>query len=222
MLTGCDAREPGRVRASEYDSFWLWAGVETPDHLPKAREIYLLAGEIRGEPAEWVPLLATTPKPGKSELWLVVRTNTLKWPSGSVEYLIRTLDRWEQAGNRVAGLQVDFDAATHGLSTYSDFLTSLRIDLPKRYRLSVTGLMDWSANGDPGALQNLAGVIDEVVIQTYQARSTIPGYEAYFSKMDGFPIPFKVGLVEGGLWHAPSTLEHHPQFNGYVVFLTER
>ena len=79
--------------------------------------------------------------------------------------------------------------------------------------------MDWSANGDPAALAKLGGTVDEVVIQTYQGRSTIPGYEAYFTKMRGFGLPFKVGLVQGGAWREPEGLAAEANFRGYVVFL---
>jgi hypothetical protein len=87
--------------------------------------------------------------------------------------------------------------------------------------LSVTGLLDWSANGDPHALATLAGTVDEVVIQTYQGRETIPGYEAYFRRLNGFPITFKVGLVENGRWREPPGLARNSKFSGYVVFLLQ-
>ncbi len=79
--------------------------------------------------------------------------------------------------------------------------------------------MDWSANGDPAALARLGGVVDELVIQTYQGRSTIPGYEAYLASLRDLPLPYRIGLVEGGAWHAPPGFENDPEFRGYVVFL---
>jgi hypothetical protein len=154
--------------------------------------------------------------PGRA-VWLVVRTDTLDWPASAG--LAARLDRWAAAGNRVEGLQVDFDAGTRGLARYAGFLRGLRRSLPERYRLSVTGLMDWSANGDPAALAALDGIVDEVVIQTYQGRATIPGYSAWFDRMRGFPLPFKVGLVQGGEWREPPGLAADPNFRGYVVFL---
>ncbi|WP_242130097.1 DUF3142 domain-containing protein [Sphingobium sp. Sx8-8] len=81
---------------------------------------------------------------------------------------------------------------------YARFLKDLRARLPNHWRLSVTGLMDWSAHGDPHALVKLAGIIDEVVVQTYQGRTTIPGYGAYFRRMDRFPHPFSCCLGGGG------------------------
>ena len=171
------------------------------------------------EPGGYSALRPGAPRlPGKS-VWLVVRTDTLHWPEGAAAGLAARLDRWASAGNRVEGLQVDFDAGTRGLARYADFLRTLRRDLPRRYRLSVTGLMDWSANGDPAALARLGGIVDEVAVQTYQGRTTIPGYEAWFARMRGFPIPFKVGLVQGGKWRAPAGLEAEPKFRGYIIFL---
>ncbi len=98
-------------------------------------------------------------------------------------------------------------------------LEVLRAALPADVRLSITGLMDWSAHGDPQALAALKGIVDEVVIQTYQGRSTISGYERYFARMKGFPIPFKIGVVEHGQWDAPAGLDAEPNYKGLVVFL---
>lgn len=217
---GCGPVEPERVIADRYDSFWLWAGVHPQPVLARARTLYLLDGEIRAiEPGRYSALRPGVPRlPGQS-VWLVVRTDTLDWPEGAVASLIARLDRWAAAGNRVEGLQVDFDARTRGLARYAGFLRALRLGLPGRYRLSITGLMDWSANGDPAALAGLAGIVDEIVVQTYQGRATIPGYEAWFARMRGFRLPFKVGLVQGGQWRAPAGLAVEPNFRGYVVFL---
>jgi hypothetical protein len=219
-LAACGRPDPERVEAERYDSFWLWAGVRAQPALAKARTLYLLDGEIRARASSrYAALRPGTPRlPGKA-VWLVVRTDTLDWPGGGLPALTKRLDSWAAAGNRVEGLQVDFDARTHGLARYAAFLGTVRRELPRRYRLSVTGLMGWSANGDPAALSSLAGTVDEVVVQTYQGRSTIPGYEAWFRRMRGFPLPFKVGLVQGGLWRAPPGLSAEPNFRGYVVFL---
>ena len=216
----CRPAEPDVVAAERYDSFWLWAGVRPQPVLERASELYLLDGEIRAAaPERYTALRPSLPRlPGK-RLWLVVRTDTLDWPEAALPGLLARLDRWAGAGNEVAGLQLDFDAGTRGLAGYAAFLRRLRAALPGRYRLSITGLMDWSANGDPAALAALAGTVDEVVIQTYQARTTIPGYEGYFARMRGFPVPFKVGLVQGGRWVAPEGLAAESNFRGYVVFL---
>ncbi|MEA3065644.1 MAG: hypothetical protein QOJ27_2096, partial [Sphingomonadales bacterium] len=216
----CGPGEPDRVVADRYDSFWLWGGVRAQPALQRARTLYLLDGEIRArEPGRYAALRPGAPRLAGKSVWLVVRTDTLDWPDESAAVLAGRLDRWAAAGNKVTGLQVDFDARTHGLAHYAAFLRALRRQLPSRYRLSVTGLMDWSANGDPTALAALQGVVDEVVVQTYQGRETIPGYEAWFARMRGFRLPFKVGLVQGGRWRPPAGLAAEPNFRGYVVFL---
>ena len=156
--------------------------------------------------------------PGK-QVWLVIRTDTLDWPPQAYALALRHLGQWRAAGNRVVGVQVDFDARTRGLDRYAVFLRGLRTRLPRDAKLSVTGLMDWSANADPPALAGLAGTIDEVVVQTYQGRTTIPGYERYLRRLDRFPIPFRIGLVEGGAWREAAGLRANPRFRGYVVFL---
>jgi hypothetical protein len=217
LLTACGERD--RVDARHYDSFWLWAGVPAPPALKSARTIYLLDGEVRGSPPRFVSLRAAVPWTRGPQVWLVVRTDTLDWPNGMIGALGERADLWARAGYRIAGVQIDFDARTRHLDDYANFLRQVRRSLPPRYKLSITGLMDWSANGDPRSLQQLKGVVDEVVIQTYQGRSTIFGYERYFDRMRGFPIPFKVGLVDNGRWIEPNSLPREPNFKGYVVFL---
>jgi hypothetical protein len=219
-FAGCSRPDPDVVDAQRYDSFWLWAGVRPQPALARATTLYILDGEIlAASPNRYHDLRPGVPRLPNTQLWLVVRTDTLAWPEAALPALVARLDRWAAAGNRVEGLQIDFDAATRGLDSYAAFLREVRRRLPARYKLSITGLMDWSANGDPAALAALRGTIDEAVIQTYQGRATIPGYEAYFRRMRGFPLPFKIGLVQGGEWREPAGLREEPNFRGYVVFL---
>jgi hypothetical protein len=216
----CGRAGPDEVDARRHDAFWLWAGVRPQPVLARAKTLYVLDGEIlAARPDRYVGLRPGVPRLPGTQLWLVVRTDTLAWPEAALPALVARLNRWAAAGNRVEGLQLDFDAATGGLGGYAAFLRALRRRLPARYRLSITGLMDWSANGDPAALAALGGTIDEAVIQTYRGRTTIPGYEAYFRRMKGFPLPFRVGLVQGGAWREPPGLAEEPNFRGYVVFL---
>lgn len=225
LLAGCGDRSgqqavQGRVDPADYTSFFLWAGVKPPPELKRARELYILDGEVKADdPDRFVPMRAGVPRlPGK-QVWLVVRAARLDWGEGVHRAVLTDLARWERAGNTVTGLQVDFDAATRGLDGYADFLSALRQRLPARYKLSVTGLMDWSAHGDPAALARLAGIVDEVVVQSYQGRSTIPGYADYLNRLARVPIPHKVALVQGGEWQEPAALRSDPGFRGYVVFL---
>ena len=219
-IAGCS--DPGRVDAADYDAFWLWAGVAPPPALDRARTVYLLDGEVRaGERSPYVELRPAPPNLASKQVWLVVRTDTLRWPQPSHAAILRNAERWAARSPGFAGVQLDFDARTRHLGEYAHFLADFRRRLPPSYLLSVTGLLDWSANGDPQALAALRGTVDEVVIQTYQGRETIPGYDAYFERMRAFPLPFRVGLVQGGRWREPAGLSSNPNFRGYVVFLLE-
>lgn len=220
VLTACVPQTDAVVRAQDYDAFWLWAGVQPQPALERAHTLYLLEGEIGGgAPARLQHRLAATPHIRHADVWMVYRADTLAWSDEVVAAIRADLVRWRKAGNRVIGIQLDFDARTRHLDGYADFLRTLRTQLPRDIRLGITGLMDWSANGGPAQLAQLAGVVDEVVVQTYQGRATIPGYRGYLDRMTAFPIPFRIGLVQGGDWRAPPALAKNPNFRGYVVFL---
>lgn len=220
VVAGCAKEAPSRVDPEQHEAFFLWAGVKPPPVLARARTLYLLDGEVRaGDGARIVALRPQAPRIGHAEVWLTLRTERLAWGEGVYRQLLADAQRWEANGTRLVGIQIDFDAATKGIGGYAEFLSDLRRRLPARYRLSVTGLMDWSANGDPALLARLRGVVDEVVVQTYQGRRTIPGYEGYLAGLKRLPVPYRIGLVEGGEWRAPPGLEQDPGFRGYVVFL---
>jgi hypothetical protein len=217
VLAACAPAASGRVEAEQYDAFFLWAGVKPQPVLKHAKTLYLLAGEVRRD-GRYVSLRAV-PKIRHGQVWLVVRAQSLDWAPGTFERIATELNRWQVGGVPLAGVQLDFDASTKGLDRYGLFLKDLRARLPQPYRLSITGLMDWSAHADPAALASLRGVVDEVVVQSYQGRETIPGYERYLEKLARVPVPHKVALVQGGEWREPPALKNDPLFRGYVVFL---
>jgi hypothetical protein len=230
-LAGPAVAQPGggRVDAADYDAFWLWGGVAPQPVLARARTLYLLRGQVsaprnRPGPVRLIAQGGSTPHLGpraaRTEAWIVYRAHTLDWPPEIYAQILDDLVRWRAAGNPVVGVQIDFDAHTRHLDRYAAFLRDLRARLPADDRLSITGLLDWSSQGDPAALDSLAGVVDEVVLQTYQGRRTIPGYEAYLAQLGRVKLPFKIGLVEGGAWEPPVGLAANPWFLGYVVFLT--
>jgi hypothetical protein len=217
------------VNAADYDAFWLWAGVAPQPALARARSLYLLRGQVSAPrdgagPARLIAQGGSTPHirasvPG-SQAWIVYRAHTLDWTPAIYAQVLAEWSRWRAAGDPVAGVQIDFDARTRHLDQYARFLSDLRARLPADCGLSVTGLLDWSSQGDPAALEALGGVVDEVVLQTYQGRRTLPGYQAYLARLGRMKTPFKLGLVEGGDWTAPPALAANPWFRGYVVFLT--
>lgn len=213
------------VDASEHDAFWLWAGVPPPAVLAQARTLYILQGQIdpppRGGPgpARMIAQGIAVPRLRQGEVWLAYRAHTLRWPPQILPTILAQARRWKQAGNPVVGIQIDFDARTRHLQDYAAFLRDLRAQLPPEYRLSITGLMDWGSNADPEAINQLQGVVDEVVVQTYQGRHTIPNYRSYLPRIARLTMPFRIGLVQDGEWEAPDALTASPWFRGYVVFL---
>lgn len=208
------------VKAEDYRAYWLWAGVKPQAVLTTAEEIYLLAGEVRGEERPHIiSQRSAIPKIKDAKVWIVYRAQTLHWDERVYENVMKQLSDWQQAGNNIVGMQIDFDAGTRNLDRYAEFLATVRTHLPRGCKLSVTGLLDWSANGDPVKLASLADVVDEVVLQIYQGRRVIPGYRNYLAKLDYLPVPFRMGLLQGGEWEAPATFEDNPNFRGYVVFL---
>jgi hypothetical protein len=218
------AASAGTVRAADYDAFWLWAGVKPQPALDGARTLYILQGQVAPQGAadgegRLIAQGGAVPHLKRGEIWLDYRAHTLNWSPAVYAEILARLARWRAAGDPVVGLQIDFDSGTRHLADYAAFLRDLRTRLPPGYRLSVTGLLDWSSQGDSAALSALGGVVDEVVLQTYQGRHTIPGYEAYLARLSRMTIPFKIGLVEGGEWTAPPDLAANPWFRGYVVFL---
>jgi hypothetical protein len=179
LLLGCGQAGEGRVEAADHDAFWLWAGVNPQPVLARAKTLYILAAEIKGGPrARYVSLRPATPRVRHADIWIVYRVESLDWSADVAPRIQRDIKSWRAAGNDVAGVQIDFDAATRGLESYAAFLKNLRGELPPGTGLSVTGLLDWSSGGDSPALNVLAGTVDEVVLQTYQGRATIPGYTA--------------------------------------------
>jgi hypothetical protein len=212
------------VDASNYDAFWLWSGVRPQPVLKQARCVYVLQGQIEAKHGDesQVRFLAqgvSVPHRQPTPVWLAYRVHTLHWTTREYAILLAQLQRWQQAGNHVIGVQIDFDAHTLHLQEYVDFLGGLRRRLPSEFRLGITGLLDWSSRIEPSQINQLRGIVDEVVVQTYQGRHTIENYSAYLPRVSRLNLPFKIGLIQGGNWDAPSYIADSPWFRGYVVFL---
>lgn len=208
------------VSAEQYQAFWLWAGVQPQPVLARAEVLYLLQGEVRRD-GQLVALGPPVSRLKFPQLWLSYRVQTLSWSSGVMRDLLRQRAAWQAAGNPVIGLQIDFDAATSDLAGYAAFLRRLRAELPEDCRLSITGLLDWSANGEVAVLNGLADTVDELVVQTYRGRRTVTDYHAYLPPLLRLTLPFKLGLVQGGAWTPvwQQRLAGLPNYRGEVVFL---
>jgi Tfp pilus assembly protein PilN len=214
---------PVRVDAASYRQFWLWAGVTPQPVLHQAQRLYLLQGHIsqHGDAVSLQPQGLPPSTLKVPELWLSYRVATLDWQPGVVRDLLRQRTAWQAKGNRVIGIQIDFDAATPRLAGYADFLRQLRQQLPADCQLGITGLLDWSANGDVTTLNGLSGVVDELVVQTYRGRTTVDHYEQYLPALRRLTLPFKLGLVQDGVWNPDwqRQFASQPNYRGEVVFL---
>lgn len=218
-ITSITSAQQSVVDANHYDAFWLWAGVAPQPALTHARTLYLLDAEVRPDKATLISQRPALPHVQHADVWMVVRVETLDWSPTLYAQVLADLARWRQAGNRIAGLQIDFDAHTRHLEEYAAFLKDLRRRLPADCKLGTTGLLDWSSNSDPQGLDALASAVDEVVLQIYQGRHVIAGYEQYLTRLNRLKIPFRIGLLEGGSWEQPANLTSNPYFRGFVVFL---
>ena len=218
-IANISCAQPSVVEADRYDAFWVWAGVATQPALARARTVYLLDAEVRPGKADLISQRPALPHVQHADVWMVVRVETLDWSPILYAQVLADLARWHEAGNRIAGLQIDFDAHTQHLAEYATFLKNLRMRLPANCKLGITGLLDWSSRGDPQELDALGGAVDEIVLQIYQGRHVIPGYEQYLARLNRLRIPFRIGLLEGGSWQQPPKLALNPYFRGFVVFL---
>ena len=204
----------------KYDSYFLWAGVKPQPFLENAETIYIHSGEIwLNDNTQIIDMRAGVPRINHANTWMTLRAERIDWSEQVYDQMLAKLSRWEEKQKRFQGLQIDFDAATQNLNVYAMFLKKLRRRLPGRYRLSITGLMDWSASGKASALSSLSEVVDEIVIQTYQGLDTITNYNDYLQTLHRIRFPYRIALVQGGSWLPKTNFEMDSFFKGYVVFL---
>ncbi|MEQ9913212.1 DUF3142 domain-containing protein [Pectobacterium polaris] len=214
---------PAIVDATRYQDFWLWAAVRPQPILHQAQTLYLHQGEVARRQGKVVFLRQGIP-PSQlrvNRVWLAFRMTTLELSNRHLNRILKLREKWQRQGNQVAGIQIDFDAKSYQLAGYVAFLTQLRERLPEDCQLSITGLLDWSKTGDVAALNRLQGKLDEVVVQTYQGRSTITNYAEYLPALMKLTLPFRVGLVQHGKWESQwqQRLATSPYYRGEVVFL---
>ncbi|WP_322044890.1 DUF3142 domain-containing protein [Paraburkholderia sp. J67] len=228
LLALAQTASAGTVDATQYDAYWLWAGVKPQTVLRDAHTLYVLQGQIEATPGDenQVRVIAqgvALPDKTRAHIWLAYRAHTLRWTPRVMQIMLAQLARWRETARRrgetIEGIQIDFDARTLHLQDYLDFLRTLRANLPADCRLSITGLLDWSSRIDANQVNQLKEIVDEVVVQTYQGSHTITRYDAYLPRVARLQLPFRIGLIQGGTWEAPPYLATNPWFRGYVVFL---
>jgi hypothetical protein len=226
LALAASAAAADRVDPADYRQFWLWGGVRPGAFVDAAETLYLLQGRIAFGAAgpEFARQGVAPFLRARGEIYLVYRLQTLDWDARLLASILNQIRAWEQAGSRIAGIQLDFDARTPKLAFYAAFLRQVRRDLPPAYRLSVTGLLDWSTGGSPEAFAAMSGTVDEIVFQAYRGRQTIANYRDYLHAVARLGLPFKIGLAEGGAWDRGEErrLAASAFYRGVVVFLTER
>lgn len=212
--------------AAAADDYWVWhPRVQISRVLDGADRLYLLQGELtlRRGAVRYDRRGFSPPAASAHPLVLVYRSETLEWPDYLPRRIERDLAGFAASGNRMWGIQLDFDAATRHLDRYGEFLRRVRASLPSGYRLSVTGLMDWGSQGRLEDLNGLGGIVDEIVFQAYQGKKPVKNHANYLRRLAGRPlaVPFKIGLVEGGEYEAEalSRIRQHPAYRGTVTFL---
>lgn len=215
-----------QVNANDYDAFWIWGEIKSAPYLNKAKEIYILQGEVRIDKVTnqsvLIPQGVSVLKIPHQKVWLVFRNHHLNWQTHELNKILNRVRQWENSGNHIQGIQIDFDAKTKNLNQYALFLQQLRQQLPKQYQLSITSLMDWTNIRDKETLRLFRENINEMVIQTYQGSSTIPNYPIYLKKVSALKLPYKIGLVQHGEWDRQLKFDTDPNFKGYVVFLLRK
>ena len=212
-----------RVDAKDYSAFWIWGDISSAPYLSKAQELYILQGEITVDATNkksiLIPQGISVLIQPKKKIWLVFRTHHLNWTTENVQLILKRIAHWENAGNHIQGLQIDFDSKTKNLKDYALFLQKIRTQLPQKYQLSITGLLDWTNVKDTQTLDILAKNIDELVIQSYQGNHTVSNYLDYLKRVTALKLPYKVGLVQHGLISKHHFFETDVNFKGYVIFL---
>lgn len=220
LLAG-QAQAADVVTAREHPAFWLWSGVKPSDEIQGAQTVYLHQGEVlvRSHGVVFQRLGLPVSRLTFPSVWLTVRFTTLDVPETIPGRIVRLMQRWQKSGNKVVGLQVDFDAGTYQLADYAGFLRTLRQQLPPEFALGVTGLLDWAKTGDVATLNALP--VDELVVQSYQGRRTVANYQDYLPALTRLRIPFRLGLVQHGDRdiQAETQLQASPWYRGTVVFM---
>lgn len=209
------------TRNQQSAAYWLWSGVSSQPVLQNAQMVYLHQGEIvsRQNRTRFIKLGVPRAPLTFPSVWITVRTTTLDVPDDILNSMLDLTGKWAAAGNHVVGLQIDFDAGTYRLQDYQKFLLRVRHKLDKRFALGVTGLLDWAKTGSIQQLNALP--IDEIVIQTYQGKTTVKEYQRYLPALLSLRVPFKIGLVQNGEWDKTwqTRLATSSFYRGEVMFL---
>jgi hypothetical protein len=205
LMISASFRPPGSA-AGAGRAYWLWAGVSRiPDD---ASSVYLHQGHWQESEKKNPHLIALGMSPHELDarnVHLVWRLTTINGPDQLVDLITTRIRRWEAFKVEVSGIQLDFDAATYGLTKYQQFLRRIRERLPGAYQLSVTGLADWAPNAKVGDLEQLGQFVNHIDFQFYQGTRPVQDWTGYLRGLRNLKVPYRVGLLES--MEIPADLE---------------
>ncbi len=209
-------------------AFYLWQRRWSPEMreaarraAPYARSFMVLSGEIDARRRDLVAthvhpaweILAETRTPVtlvfRADVSLAARLEDSAARAAAANYLAclakRKLEEASAAGVNVAGIQLDYDCPTAGLSRYAQLLGELELDR-NRTALSITVLPTWLGSD---AFRELVAGLDYYVLQVHSLErpstiddgtvlcrtERIPGYLAL---ANAYPTPFYLALPTYG------------------------
>ena len=209
-------------RAFAFDtSYWIWAGISAND-APTNYQLYIYQGAVQGEGSKFFfSKKGIFPHPLKAEkIILVYRVQGARMDAENLGKLfLFHAQLWRRHEVSVSGLQIDHDVPTAKLKSYSIELTKIRKKLPKEYKLSITGLADWSMNASPDSLKALHMSVDEIVYQIYQTDSYVPEAEKYVRALEKNRYPYKLGLL---MHKSPPFLIEDLKYRKGIVYFIQR
>ncbi len=202
-------------------AYWLWAGHKV-QNFHSDSVLYLHQGHVKKPNAKERGFLSLGFSPHKIKarsLYVVIRMDNLLYDTQFILALVRRIKRWESRGNKVEGLQLDFDSSTLKLLKYSNYLKFVRATLPVQYKLSITGLADWLVSGQQHVIA-ISQSVDEIVFQLYQYKTAHKNLKPYFLSLKSSGIHFKLGLVQRGKYNKRQLrqLTGLPNYRGSVIF----
>jgi len=185
MVLGCMActdvgrTDSGRKRAEWKIGYWYWQGPGSADTGTGGKDpvpidlLYVHAGDRTVPPhAKQEPVNMIWPERlPKADAYIAVLRyegsgligeNIIPDLTKSYESLKR---RVAEKGQRLAGLQIDYDCPTRDLERYGRFVRDLRKALPEENLLSITALLDWFGPGT--RVSDVIRWTDEFVPQFY-------------------------------------------------------
>ncbi len=175
---------------------WVWSG-RPASEVAKFDVAYIYQGNVVGERFQRRGL---SPYPAPvAEVVPVVRlvaTNGLLPTAAHVAKVARGIaGSWESHGKLVKTVQLDHDAPTRRLGQYADLLVAVKNELAGRYRLSITGLADWVTSGQEADVVRLHEIADEVVIQLYDDRQAVAGFDRVARRLLGLAPKAALGVL---------------------------